>query len=204
MAQIENLLQYLKILLLTNTLCTNLSKLDLFCKREWTNTSVTRCTEMVETYSERLAAVITRKPKPDNHWNRQKKQRYKWSVRLNSFLHLHFLFCSFQRKNYLLIDPSWLEVMELANMYCCLYSSYLCVWLCLVFLSQCSWAKSGTLSQISKWTGLVLPGLDPLPLGQCTIVPLKTCPLRGNVPSRWITLEMVRRDKWNVFWVWVF
>ena len=39
----------------------NQTKLELFCKKEWANISVSICALLVETYPKRLAAVIAAK-----------------------------------------------------------------------------------------------------------------------------------------------
>ncbi|CDQ73091.1 unnamed protein product [Oncorhynchus mykiss] len=39
----------------------NLTELELFCKAEWENISVSRCAKLIETYPKRLTAVIAAK-----------------------------------------------------------------------------------------------------------------------------------------------
>ena len=54
---IENLWQDLKIAVHRHS-PSNQTKLELFCKEEWANISVSICASLVRIYPERLAAVI--------------------------------------------------------------------------------------------------------------------------------------------------
>lgn len=48
----------------------NLTELEQFCKEEWSNIATSRCAKLVETYPNRLKAVIKAKGGSTKYWNK--------------------------------------------------------------------------------------------------------------------------------------
>ena len=77
----ENLWQDLKIAVHRHS-PSNQTKLELFCKKEWANISVSICASLVETYPKRVAAVVAAKDGSTKYWLRG----------VNTLAHHTFLF----------------------------------------------------------------------------------------------------------------
>ena len=65
--QLENFWQDLNIAVHRHS-PSNQTKLELFCKEEWANISVSICASLAETYPKRLAAVIAAKGGSKKYW----------------------------------------------------------------------------------------------------------------------------------------